>query len=556
MDRVAQKIHARTLLQQGKVAESHALLTNICAHPCSDSEALYLLANASLLLGQYSEAAANCEKALALRSDVPAIHFCHAMAMGAMGRIDSAKSSLESALRIDPNHIESRIRLGAVCFMLGDGQNALRHYKLATKAQPNNVELNIRLGDINLALGKIEPAKSAYRKALRTQPMEPNATAGLAAIAVRSNDPRAAYLLIQKFLEQQSGNASIAAVYADLSGEMGLRDEAIDYLKRVLEVDSLPLSDRRRLMFSLGKLLDAQARYDTAFEYYRQANDLGGAFFDPWASNDEINRYMDFWSAEFLMRAPRARKRSKGRGHVFIVGMPRSGTSLVEQIIASHPRVYGAGELQEINDFAAQLPALTKSNSPYPFCLSAATEAVLDSATKQYFKSIEKRAGNDGFSVSTDKMPNNYWHLGLIRMMFPSSKIIHCIRDPRDNCLSCYFQNFAGQHPYADDLFNLGMYYRQYEKLMRHWRAVLDIQMLDVRYEELVADPEKISRQLLEYCGLEWDDCVLRYHKSKRSVVTSSFDQVTKPVYRESVGRWQYYHAYLDPLYRGLSYQI
>ncbi len=531
-------------------------MQQICTVACEDSEAFFLLANALLYLGEFAEAAACCERALALRKDVPAIYFCHAMALGSLGRVDSAKYSLEAALRIDPDHIESRVRLGAVCFALGQHLEAVRHYKLAAKIQPDNVEVNIRLGDIHLALGKIEQARASYRKAVRLKPMDPNATAGLAAIAARSNDPHLAYTLIQPFLEQGSKNISIATLYADISGAIGQREEAIVCLQKLLDATSPPLDEKRRLLFALGKLHDALKNYQSAFEYYKQANELGADSFDPWAANEQLNRHIAFWSADYLAGAQVARKRNKGQLLVFIVGMPRSGTSLVEQIIGSHPAVYAAGELQEINDLAVHLPTLTKSAMTYPFCLEDVSRPVLDTAAKNYFKAVNKRAGSDKYQVITDKMPGNYLHLGLIQLMFPGAKIIHCIRDPRDTCLSCYFQNFAGQHPYSSDLHNLGMYYRQYEKLMRHWRNVLNLQILDVPYERLVANPEQASRQLIEYCGLEWSASVLRYYDSKRAVVTSSFDQVTKPIYKESLARWQNYEEFLGPLYKGLESNI
>jgi len=556
VDSLAQKRNASILLQQGRALEARELLQEICTTTCRDSEAFYLLANTLLHLGQFSEAVACCERALAFRKDVPAVYFCHAMALGALGQVESAKCSLEAALRIDPKHIESRVRLGAVCFALGQHQDALQHLRLAAKTEPHNVETHIRLADIYLALGKIEQARSAYRKAAKLQPMEPNATAGLAAIAARSNEPRTAYTLIQPFLDQGSDNVSIATLYADISGPIAQREQAIIYLQELLDRYSLPIGEKRRLLFSLGKLNDALANYTAAFEYYRQANELGAESFDPWSSNAQLTSYIDFWSADFLAQAPVARKRNKEQQAIFIVGMPRSGTSLVEQIIGSHPAVYPAGELQELNDLCAQLPTLTKSGKPYPFCIEAVSQAVLDTAAKNYFKTVGKRAGSNKWSVITDKMPNNYWHLGLIQLMFPAAKIIHCVRDPLDTCLSCYFQDFAGQHPYANDLFNLGMYYRQYERLMGHWRNVLHLQVMDVRYEDLVANTEKVSRQLVEYCSLEWNPCVLRYYESKRTVVTSSFDQVTRPIYQKSLARWQQYKEFLEPLRTGLECKI
>ena len=232
--------------------------------------------------------------------------------------------------------------------------------------------------------------------------------------------------------------------------------------------------------------------------------------------------------------------------------MPRSGTSLLEQILASHPSVHAAGELQDITDIVSSLPSRLGSTLAYPACLENVTQGAVDDIARSYLKKIETLSPKNT-TVVTDKMPDNFRHLGLIQLLFPKARVIHCVRDPLDTCLSCYFQNFSGEHDYSYNLQNMGIYYRLYERLMRHWKQVLDLKILDVSYEELVTATEETTRSILDFCGLPWDARCLESHKIRRAVVTSSYDQATRPIYHESLRRWEHYRPYLEPLCKVLQ---
>ena len=232
-------------------------------------------------------------------------------------------------------------------------------------------------------------------------------------------------------------------------------------------------------------------------------------------------------------------------------GMPRSGTTLIEQIMASHPQVHGAGELNLIHRMASEFPSLLGSATPYPQCIAQATAQKLERIAQTYLGELQKRGGKA--SRVTDKAPINFLHLGLIDLLFPGARVIHCARDPLDTCLSCYFQPFSGEYSFTYDLGHLGAYYRLYENLMVHWRQILRVPVFEVRYEELVADQERMIRALIEFCGLPWDDRCLKFYETERTVATASFDQVRKPIYAGSVGRWRRYEAYLEPLISALK---
>jgi hypothetical protein len=247
---------------------------------------------------------------------------------------------------------------------------------------------------------------------------------------------------------------------------------------------------------------------------------------------------------------------SESQRPIFIIGMPRSGTTLVEQILSSHPLVYGGGELETINHIVFnellkdvkrddQLPSYSKQ-------LERLDQHGAERLCDLYLAHISELAGDE--PRVTDKMPGNFFHLGLIALLFPQARIIHCRRQPFDLCLSCYFQNFVGPHYYAWNLENLGRYYQQYMRLMDHWRATLPIALLEVDYEEIVDDQEGVSRRLIDHCGLPWDEGCLDFHQNQRRVETASKWQVRQPIYRRSVDRWKNYEQFLGPLKQGLDW--
>jgi hypothetical protein len=234
---------------------------------------------------------------------------------------------------------------------------------------------------------------------------------------------------------------------------------------------------------------------------------------------------------------------------VFIVGMPRSGTSLVEQILASHPNVHGAGELDDIARIVHRLGGPV----PSPSDLAQMTATTLRQAANDYLEKLSRLA--PGAARVIDKMPHNFLALGYIDLLFPGCRIIHCVRDPRDTCLSIWFQQMTGNHPYTSDLAALADYYRQYQALMTHWKSVIRVPMLEVRYEDLVANIEQGARALVKFCDLDWNDQCLRFHENSRIVSTPTYDEVRRPIHDRSVGRWRHYERHLGAL-SGLMSQI
>ncbi|HYQ71664.1 MAG TPA: sulfotransferase, partial [Gammaproteobacteria bacterium] len=346
----------------------------------------------------------------------------------------------------------------------------------------------------------------------------------------------------------------IALNFARICHHGGHCREAVHLLERIRRDMEATTGEPQDILFALGRLYDGLREYDKAFACYSRANRLKHAL----AGNADVlaratETYINAWSRPFDAGLPRADVRLGQVTPVFIVGMPRSGTSLVEQILASHHAVHGAGELKDIGVLIQQLNEQAGSGLSFPACLQLMGSERLNGFADAYLDKLAS-LGGAGCLVVTDKMPGNCWNLGLIWHLFPSARIIHCRRDPLDTCLSCFFTDFAEGHQFSYDLAELGGYYKQYRKVMRHWKEVIEVPMLENRYEDLVSNPEAATRRLVEYCGLDWDENCLAPHKTRRAVSTASFTQVREEIYTTSVGRWRHYEKYLGPLRDALDH--
>ena len=347
-------------------------------------------------------------------------------------------------------------------------------------------------------------------------------------------------------------NPDLADAYRNLAltgGGAGNGSE-IARLADLLDQSSTPLIDRITAGFALGKLLDDAGAFPEAFRRYADANALFkrmqadmGQRFDSEALRRTTSGLIETFTPGFFAELARADNRSELP--VFIVGMPRSGTSLVEQIVASHPDVFGAGELTHIGQIAGVL-----RRDGAEFCSEWKAE-LLSRLSNDHLGKLLRLAPNASRIV--DKMPDNLFHLGLISMLFPRARVIVCRRDPRDTCLSCYFQFFPAGNLFSYDLADCGIRHRETERLMIHWRQVLPIAVIEVEYELLVSDLEGQSRRLIAFLGLDWNPACLDFYRTKRTVLTASSWQVRQPLFAGSVGRWRRYERELGPLMESLG---
>ncbi len=520
------------------------------------SEALNNMGTALNELNRLDEAAQCYETALGL-APTALLHYNLANVRTRQQRLGEAVTQYQRALALEPERPELYNNLGNALRHLGRYADAEASYREALKLQPDHAmahEAHANLGTVLLQLNRYDEAQASYAKALALKPDFPAAVAGQANVLEKQGQYEQAHALLRPYLDADAADANMILSFAYLCRHVGRSDEAVQRMERMLAGGgpALDVYDHILLHFAVGKLLDAAGEYDRAFDHYRQGNALADRRFDLEEHVRHTEAFMETYSKEFMARAPRAAHRPGAERLVFIVGMPRSGTSLVEQILASHPAVFGAGELEEIYAITTDLPAALDTRTPYPRCVESLTADQCGEQAQRYLDYVAGLASPEALRV-TDKMPANFLHLGLINQLFPEARIIHCVRDPLDTCLSCYFQHFAEGQSFTYDLAQLGAYYRQYRRLMAHWREVIDLPMMEVRYEDLVADQEGISRALVQFCGLDWDERCLRFHETRRLVATASYDQVRQPLYDRSVERWRHYEGHLAPLRKGLD---
>lgn len=485
--------------------------------------------------------------------NISAALFGIAMAHGQAGQMQKAQQYLLRFIRLEPNNIEALIKLASIDYLNGKIPSSMMYLMKAKKINPEHVFLNIRLGSLYTAMNEFDKAVKHYKIALKFEPDNSDATGQLASAYAYGGDTNKAIKIITPFLNRPPVGISVSIAFAQICRSLNRCNEAKKCLEDLLKngIDQL---NESTVLFALGNIYDREESYDKAFECFKRANDLNDFSYSSWEEELLVHEIKEKLNKDYFKYTMHAKKMAKHLKPVFIIGMPRSGTSLVEQILSSHPFIYGAGERMEIPDIARSISKESNSGLKYPFSLIHATQSVLSTNAKQYLRKISQYSPKNA-KIIIDKMPDNYWHLPLIQLLFPKAKIIHCIRDPLDNCLSCYFTKLMG-NAYSYNLKDLGIHYRLYEELIKHWKNVLTLPILDVHYEDMVNDSESMSRKIVDFCGLDWSDKCMEFYKNKRAVVTSSSDQVRQPIYKKSVARWRNYETHIGELAKALEYKI
>ncbi len=447
-----------------------------------------------------------------------------------------------------PNNAQMVGLVGATQRGLGRLSDAKQSLTRAIRLAPREAWLHHEMALVHKLKGDFPKAHRSLDEARRLRPEIPTYQAAKAELHFMAGEFEAAAELLEPALKLQPINVSVALLFGKLCGRLDRRDEGIAMLEQCRALPGMPARERTNVLFTLADLLHETKQFDRAFETYRHANESRAAQFHPDDHSAAIDRVLGVWTPEAVTSLPQGDPKTELP--VFIVGMPRSGTSLVEQILASHPQVFGAGELIQIPRYTRELQ-LHQTPIPVPDTLETLKEKELVRRAREYLHDL--RSLSPTAARITDKLPTNFLSLGLIGQLFPKARVIHCIRDPVDTCLSCYFHMFFGSLAFAYDLTHLGRFYRDYERLMQHWHATLAIPILDVHYENLVDNQEAVSRQMIDFIGLPWDDACLKFHENKRITLTSSNAQVRQAIYRSAIGRHQPYEAYLGPLRAALG---
>lgn len=605
------------LAELKKFSKAKKLCTKLCKLTPNDPEAWFLLGSINGAIDNFTAAESCCKKALKFAPENPMLLFNLGVALLKQGKTSAAKQQFENAIKYQPQFPEAYLELANVLCFMGDNSSSIAFYKKAIQQNPNSIHAYHNLadayrntGDLPNALknyeqaislqkdfaepysglastyiamfhydkaidllessmsflpsnsylyfclavayqeqGETSKAQINYTKALDITPNYADAQSGLAAILALQGDYNKAGQLLTSLLEKHPKNSAAIITYVTYANQFNDTEKAIKLGTKFLTDNVITDQTKSKLMFALAKLHEKRNELDVAFSLYQQGNMLRGSLFDEDKHIKMFKSFVDTYSKSLFDKLHHSN--NIAITPIFIVGMPRSGTSLAEQILASHPNIYGAGELPTINRLIKKLPEKLNISAPYPKCLEKLNSQTLSKIADEYIK--EATALSNGEKFITDKMPLNAIHLGFISLLFPNAPIIHCTRDPRDTCLSCYFTNFSGEHSYAFSLNNLGKFYRMYHDQMKHWNETISNPIFELSYENIVENPDQLIRQLVDFCGVEWNDACLDFHKTKRTVATASHDQVRKKIYSSSVGKWRNYEQYLEELFSALN---
>jgi tetratricopeptide (TPR) repeat protein len=464
-------------------------------------------------------------------------------ALNLQGQYDAAADALDRHLALAPSSVPGWTWLGAARQFQGRFDDAEGCYRRAIALDPGAADAHANLGRLLQAQGRPQDAAVALRRALAQAPRHPQARAGLAALL--DNEGRYAEALELAADEDGCYPPATAAIAARVERHRGRPEAARRILERALAAPGLPAEAEVQLRYSLGQALDEAREYEAAARVFRDANRRARSRFGAAAVKADLEALAraaadleQSFAAAALAALPRSGNGSERP--LFVIGLPRSGKSLVEQILCSHPAVHGAGELTAVSDLAAELGA---ELGGWPAGVAGIAPGRLATAAERYLEILA--AADPAAARVTDTMPFNFMHLGLIELLFPRARVIHCVRAPADLALRCYAKNFAGRSlAFTTDLEDIASYVEGYRRIMAHWEAVSALALHTLAYEDLVRDPDETVRGLLDFAGLEWDERCLRFFEP--GVATSASDvPVRRALHDREVGAWRHYEGLL-----------
>ena len=526
--------------------------------------------------GRIGQAITRYKRALALRPDYADAHNNLGVAFVAQGRILDAISHYKRAIGLNPDHHNAHSNLGTALVCLGRTEEAIPHYERALNLNPTQADSHYNLGIALAAAGRSDAAILRYQKALFLRHDYAEAHNNLANLLATNGKTDSAIGHYERALAVNPNHAGALNNLGNAFRDLGRFDKAMVYYDRAISIrpvsaeahyhraeiktfkksdpdlaalealarrDDLPVTKAPFVHFALAKALEDTGDYARSFEQLRIGNEFkrGQVHYDERAVSQLFSRIASVFDRNLLESA--AGLGDPSAVPVFILGMPRSGSTLIEQILASHPQIHGAGELE---DLAACLPP------GFPESVAGLDPAALRKIGETYLNRLP--AMPEGKLRIVNKLPENFLHIGLIRLVLPNARIIHTVRNPIDTCISCYSKLFANGQNFTYHLGELGRYHRRYSDLMAHWQNVFPAGAIHhVAYEDVINDLEGESRKLIDYCGLPWDEHCLAFHKNKRIVKTASAVQVRRPLFRTSIERWRRYETGLAPLLRELT---
>lgn len=460
------------------------------------------------------------------------------------GKLEAAEEIGRQIVKLDREDVDARHLLALIAVRDRRYHEAVALYHRCIKASPRNAQYPYLLGKAYIEMDQLDDSIKMFDAALRIDRDYVPAINWKARVLERQGRRNEANTLIGSFVNAGTETDDMAEV--DIRNKMscGEYDAALAMAQKHLNRDNLPHVSRHVLSFLKAQTLDQAAQYEQAFEAFKQANAVLAVPFNRAEHVNLIDRLIETFSVRALGVLPRSANDSQMP--VFIAGMPRSGTTLVEQIIDAHPQAQGVGEITDIEDLADCLPELCEGKS-WPEAVRAIEQRPVEELASRYLQRLRALAPRAERVVN--KSLKNYWNLGLIAMLFPKARVIFCRRDPLDNCISCFMNELMpGPMPWASDLADCGFAYRQHERLMDHWKSVLPLPILEIEYGQMIEDQGASTRAIIEFLDLPWDDRCLDFHKSGRTAMTLSYEQVRQPIYRSALGRYRNYDPWIGPL--------
>ena len=465
-------------------------------------------------------------------------------------RYAEAESFLQQAVKVAPGFARAWADLCKAQFEQEKQDETMASARMLIKLNPRVPEGHVWLGAASASAGRNKEAIESFDKALELAPEHVGALCGKGNACRTFGDQDAAITMFRKCIEV---NPLHAEAYWSLANMKTFRfeDQELDDMLALVGDERIPAEGQVQLNNALGLEFDGRKDYDRAFEFIDCGNQLRRKqeFYDRVDNEERVDLLIEAYSPQFL-------EENAGHGDpepapIFIVGLPRTGSTLLEQILSSHSMVDGTHELADLGKIIRSNQKLTGPDLRYPVSIANIDTAEFESLGSEYIERTRKYRGDSPFF--TDKNPNNFAHVGLLHLILPNAKIINARRHPVDSCFGCYKQLFAQGQPFTYDLIELGEYYLQYQRLMDHWHDVLPGKVLDVRYEDVVADLDGQVRRILEYCEIDWEESCLSFHETSRSVKTASSEQVRRPIYSSSVNAWRHYEQHLGDLIETLE---
>lgn len=464
------------------------------------------------------------------------------------GQFLTAIELFQKVVRIVPKNLVYRNNL-ANCFIRSSRpEQALPHLRRVLSANPKMSEALYNLARAYRAMGKGKEAELTYLRMLSFEPESILARIGLGEVLTdlgRMDEATGVFrAVIADTPNSVEGYTGLVAAHKFTPG-----DRDIDALLELLEQSSCDTGKQTALHHAAGKIYNDLGQYDEAFRHFAKAKEIVSRKFDIASYQRFIEKTCQLFTMPFFLE--RTGYGNSSERPVFIVGMPRSGTTLTEQILASHSKVKGAGEMVDLQRIERRITETKRETDSY-FNMIAGLSADQSLVHAEAYLDTLKRHSRTALRV-VDKMPHNFELLGLIALLFPNARVVHCRRNPIDTCISCFTHNFSEAHGYNSDLSNLGLYYREYSKLMSHWAKVLPLQIFDLKYEQLVTDQEATTHQLINFLELDWEDACTEFHLTERAVITPSRWQVRQPIYKSSLQRWRRFEPHIEPLKQSLG---